>query len=238
MPPEVISGHYRPVAATDVDAVARTFEAAWQDPEIPRRQYESVVKQELEDLKRGKWSAPFKALRDIFGNMRGINQEWSLLDVGASSGYYLDVLRAIGFRGAYTALDMSPYYGDLARELYPEIDFKVGSATELPFEDKSFDILLHGACIMCTRDYHKAIREAARVARHIVVFHRTPIYLDDTRTQFFMKTAYGVPSLEIFFNEDEILGSFVNSGLKLVSSVDVFRDGNFAHRSYLLNVGF
>lgn len=232
--PEIISGHYRRVSPSNVNAVADTFADAWQDPEIPRRQYESVVKQELEDLKAGKWSAPFAALREIFGQIRGTGPKDSLLDVGASSGYYSSVLSAIGYRGAYTALDWSTYYADLARELYSEIDFKVGSATELPFEDRSFDIVLHGACLMHLKDHRKAIWEAARVSRGLVIFHRTPVYTDDTPTEAFVKTAYGTPCLEWAFNKYELLGLFYGCGLEPISSVDVFMDGTFGHRSYLL----
>lgn len=234
--PEVISGHYVRVAPEDEESVARTLSVAWQDPEIPRRQYELCTKLELEHLKAGKWIAPFAALRNIFGQMRGVSNESRLLDVGASSGYYSEVLKAIGYRGSYTGLDASPYFVDFARSLYPDIDFRLGSATELILESEPFDIILHGACLMHLKEYERAIFEAAGIAKRYVIFHRTPIYTDGRPRELWLKPAYGVPCYEWKFNEAELLALFAKYGLHMKASADVFMDGSFGHRSYLLSV--
>lgn len=224
----IVSGNYR--RAEPADQVALVD--AWQDPKIPMRQYESVVRGELHRFAWGGVVPPYRLLVNL---LRGVKGK-TLLDVGASSGYYSEVLKIAGLDLKYTGLDYSPYYRDFAQELYPGIHFKVGEAQALPFDDKSFDIVLHSACIMHMPEYEKAIAEAARVARNAVIFHRTPIYTDKTPTEAFVKTAYDVPCIEFHFNEAELLGMFVKYGMTVVTSADVFMDGTFGHRSYLLRV--
>ncbi len=231
-----ISANYLKVEPEDVDSIARTYAPAWQEPHLPQAQYDQCVKEELEAFKAGKPNASY----DTFINLLKFIPAGpkTLLDVGASSGYYSEVLKIRGFQSEYdyTGVDYSPYYKGLALELYPDIKFEVGSATELPFDSKSFDVILHGACIMHIRDYRKAIQEAARVAKTHVLFHRTPVYFDETPTEAFVKTAYGVPCVEFHFNEKDIVGAFYKNGLEIRATADVFLDGNFGHRSYLLAV--
>src|SRR5262245_416814 len=188
-----VSANYKKIEPADWDAFDRVFADAWQEPHLPARQYQACVKDELEGYRTGRANSPF----DCFINLLKFIPAGpkTLLDVGASSAYYSEVLsiRGFGAEYAYTAVDFSTYYKDLAGQLFPGIKFEIGSALELPFPANSFDVVLHGACIMHLRRYERAIAEAVRVAKHWVIFHRTPIYLDDTPTEGFVKTAYGVP---------------------------------------------
>lgn len=233
-----VSAHYRKIQPEDVESVARTLADAWMSPTLPAEQWESVVKEELVSFARRRAVAPYDTLREILKPIMNFSgNETRLLDVGASSGYYREVLKMIGFKCNYTALDFSTYYKDLAEKLYPGIQFEVASADSLPFENKSFDVVLHGACIMhLPLTYEVGISEAARVTKEYVILHRTPIYTDDTPTEFFMKTAYGVPCIETHFNETELLTLFHKHRLYPEATADVFMDGNFGHRSYLLRV--
>lgn len=234
-----VSDNYIKLASEEeVRVMSRVYSKAWQSPAMPDAQYEAVVKGELEAFKRGKSVRPYEALGTMLQRIPWLNAETTrLLDVGASSGYYREVLSVLKFKCDYTALDFSPYYKDLALTLFPGIQFEVGSADELPFESKSFAIVLSGACIMhLPLTYEKAIAEAARVASDYVILHRTPIYKDDTPTEFFVKTAYGTPCVEGHFNEAHLLDIFERTGLKVEAETDVFMDGNFGHRTYLLKV--
>ncbi len=232
-----ISENYRKLEADQIPVIASVYADAWQDPEIPQRQYDACVKQELEDFRRFKPNAPFDTLGVLLGLLSKLNApETRLLDVGASSGYYKEVLGLLNFACQYTAVDYSVYFQGFAEATFPGIDFHLGSATDLPFEDKSFDIVLHGAAIMHIQDYAKAIAEAVRVARRYIIFHRTPVFTDFTQTEAFVKTAYGVPCFEWHFGETELWRLFLESRLTLIDMKDVFRTDNFAHRSYLLAV--
>jgi len=232
-----ISTNYRELTSAEVPEVAARCAEAWQSPEIPLRQYESCVKGELERWRRGESIAPFDKLVQCWRSMDWApNYYPSLLDVGASSGYYREVLKERDIRTIYTGCDYSPSFGDMARRLFPGMLYDIADATNLPYEDNAFDIVLHSACIMHMADYEKAIAEAARVARRFVIFHRTPIVLDGP-TRYFEKEAYGVPCLEIHFNELDLLCFFEQHRLSSVRAAEtIFWDAlnNYGHRIYVL----
>lgn len=229
-----ISTNYRELAHSEVEAVAAECASAWQDPQIPRRQYELAAKPELDKYRNQQPVAPFdalvKCLRQI--PLKHTGSRSKILDVGASAGYYRAVLRMSGYFMQYTGCDFSEAFKDLAEELYPDMAFDVADARHLPYHDDFFEIVLNGAVIMHCREYEQVIRETARVASRYVIFHRTPITTGPT--SYWHKEAYGIPCLEIHFNEAELLRIFDSHRLRLIHSEDVFRDGNFGHRSYLL----
>ncbi len=227
-----ISGNYESSESADEKLVN-----GWQDPKIPERQYRTVVKPEIKAFRAGQPIAPYDALRRILAKIPDMNRpETTLLDVGASSAYYSEVLQIIGFQCMYTAIDYSAGFAEFANALYPDVDFRVGDATNMPFDNRSFDIVLHGGCLLHIPDMQKTVAEAARVADKYVIFHRTAVYLDDTHTRAFSKIAYDTKVWEVHRNEKEVLAAFWSNDLKLVDQTDSFIDGNFAHRTYLLKV--
>ncbi len=229
-----ISDSYRKLAAEEVPALAFELDSAWQDPAIPRRQWISVVRGELERLRYGQSLKHFDVLVRILKQTGLVNP--TLLETGASSGFYFEILRLLDFPCVYSGSDYSIEYKRLATELFPRIDFHVADTRALPFADSSFDICLSGCCIIHIADYERAIAETARVASKFAVFNRTPI-LEKSSTEFFEKNAYGVRCLEIHFGQDELLGLFNKYGLKLEgfedSSVDA--ESRVHYRTYLLS---
>lgn len=229
-----VSTNYRQLRPDEVEAVAQECQHAWADPAIPRRQYELAVKPELDKYRRGEPVAPYdalvKCLRQIPLKYTGVRSK--ILDVGCSSGYYRAVLRMSGYFMQYTACDFSPEFKELAEELYPDMAFGVADARHLPHHDDFFEVVLNSAVIMHVAEYEQVIRETARVAKNYAIFHRTPIV--DGPTKYYVKDAYSVPCIEIHFNERELRGIFDSNGLTLIHSEDVFREGSFGHRSYLL----
>lgn len=232
----LISTNYRQLAPDEIDRVAEECAEAWQDPNIPMRQYELAVKQELEGYRNGSPCAPYDALVKCMRRIpiKVLVAKPRFLDAGASSGYYSEVLKIAKFDVRYTGLDLSPAFKALAYKLYPSIDFTVGDSRSLCFHDDWFEIVLSSACLMHVREYEQVIQEAARVSQKYVIFHRTPIVADGP-TAFFVKAAYQIPVLEIHFNEEELLALFAAHGLRAMFATDVFRqhDG-FCHRTYLL----
>lgn len=229
-----ISTNYRELQSSEVATVAAECAQAWTDPAIPARQYELAVKPELDKYRKGEPVAPFdalvKCLRQI--PLKHTGSRSKLLDVGASGGYYRQVLRMSGYFMQYTGCDFSEAFKALAEELYPDMAFAVADARHLPYHDDFYEIVLCGAVLMHCLEYEQVIAETARVASRYVIFHRTPIV--DGPTKYYVKDAYSVPCIEIHFNERELRGIFDSHGLKLVHSEDVFCDGSFGHRSYLL----
>src|SRR5262245_41999195 len=90
---------------------------AWQDPDMQRRQYETVVCHELEAFARDEPIAPYDAfIRLVRGHPLPPGAE--LLDVGASCGYYSQVLDISDIPYLYTGLDYSHHYAELAEKLF------------------------------------------------------------------------------------------------------------------------
>lgn len=234
----IVSTNYRELAPEEVDQVAKECALAWQDPEIPLRQFEQAVKGELEAWRKGKSIAPFDAIvRCMLAIPFAHRVDFpKFLDIGASSGYYSEVLsqRYLFFLN-YTACDYSPAFKELAAKLYPRLPFDVADCTALPYRDDSFDIVLSGACLMHVANYAQAIREAVRVSNRYVIFHRTPI-VPEGPTKFWEKDAYGVRCLEVHFDEAELTELFSENDLTELYRTDVFVDesSGFLHRSYLL----
>ena len=232
-----ISEHYRQLEAGEVSGLAAKYADAWKDPLLPWRQHSLVVARELERFRHGEPIKPYAVLLECLKTLPvELNRPTArLLDVGASTGYYSEVLRLSGWQCDYTALDYSQSYKDAAEALFPSIHFEVGDARELPFDSDSFDIVLHGACIMHCADYERAIDEAQRVARKFIIFHRTPVS-EVNPTVFYEKLAYGIPCIEACFSETELIALFRSRGLQFWARRDVFfnAETRTGHRSYVL----
>ena len=68
--------------------------------------------------------------------------ERSVLDVGSGSGRLLVRMSFLGARSEKLAgIDLLEHEVERARALAPHIDFRVGDATRIPFDDDSFDLV-------------------------------------------------------------------------------------------------
>jgi SAM-dependent methyltransferase len=223
----VISSNYRELKPDEIATVAAECADAWKDPAIPRRQFELVAKRELEQFRNGQPVAPWDALIRCWQHRPlGAMFNPAVLDVGASGGYYNEVLKIAGYSVDYVGVDFSEHFARLADELYPGIAYDVADACHLPFETETFTTVIHSACIMHILDYPKAIQEAARVAERCVIFNKTPLA---AQTTYFRKEAYDVPVVEIWFNETEFLELCKKNDLDLIYTTDCGTN----HRSYL-----
>lgn len=87
-----------------------------------------------------------------------------LLDVGCGSGISTSVWSC-----DCTGIDPSESLIALAKKKYPKIRFYVGRAEELPFPDKSFDVVL---CVTAVHNFHdikKGIIEMKRVGKRLFI---------------------------------------------------------------------
>ncbi|WP_247887246.1 glycosyltransferase [Azospirillum sp. SYSU D00513] len=136
-----------------------------------------------------------------------------LLEVGCGSGYYSEVFgHLLNDKVRYTGLDYSQSMIDMACRRYPKAHFLQGDATNLPFEDGSFDIVFNGVSLMHILGYRDAIAQSRRVARRFCVFHTVPVLMN-RETTYLRKLAYGRPVAEVIFNEQELLSLFSANGL-------------------------
>ncbi len=208
----------------------------WLSKEIPKLQYETVVKNELEAYAKGAKIAPYDAfVQCLFRIQCPDSRETTFLDVGASGAYYSKIMRIAGFKYNYRACDFSKDFQALAADLYPTVNFDVEDATRLSYHDGQFDIVHSGCCMLHIKDYRSVVFESARVSKRYVLFHRQPI-LYNKPTTYYLKLAYGIPCVEIHFSETEFFMLLRMAGLKIVHLENIFTlpdDGGYSHVSYL-----
>jgi SAM-dependent methyltransferase len=234
----LISGNYRGLSEEEIPEAAARCADAWKNPDLPRRQYTMAVESELNKFENGRSVPPYGALIRCWKQVP--TDKWKrrlpqLLDVGASSAYYNQVLKLAGINVHYTACDYSRAFQELAARLYPAIPFDIAAADNLPYGDSSFDVILHSACIMHIYNWRKAVQEAKRVTGGYVILHRTPVSTVEP-TKAFLKEGYGVEMFEWQFNENELLSVCAGLDLAPVYTTDVSWDEerHCGMRSYLL----
>lgn len=92
-----------------------------------------------------------------------------VLEVGCNSGPNLALIQEQYPETQMAGVDVNAFVIEQAKSIVPGAILKVGEATTLPFEDKSFDVLLYDAVLMYVNDIKKALQEADRVARRAVI---------------------------------------------------------------------
>lgn len=187
---------------------------SWRSDRIPLKQ-RALVQRELQDMYRGQPPVVFGVLADAL--RPHVRPQMQVMEVGCASGYYYEVLEyLLKTRIKYLGVDFSDAMIRLARSLYPGARFEVGDGGALRFEDRSIPVVVSSCVLLHVQEYALHIAEAARVASQIVVFHRTPI-ARRAETRHFKKYAYGVETLELRFNEAELLKICADAELELIT---------------------
>lgn len=221
-PPAPFPGHYVSVDSSYVNDEAATFREAWMDDSIPSKQ-RCLVDEQLAEFTAGRSVPVFDSLIDVLKPVATL--QGPLLEIGCSSAYYSEVLKSRGFLFTYHGCDYSPAFIRLGQRYYPDLPLYVEDATALSFDDDAFDFVISGCCLLHILDFEKAISEAARVARQYVVFHRTPVVLGLPH-QYYRKNAYDIETIEIHFNETELLSLFNRHELQPIRVVTLHRESD------------
>lgn len=93
----------------------------------------------------------------------GIEAGDRVLDVGCGTGAFLRL--AADHAAEVFGVDASSALLDVARELVPEADLRIGDMEDLPFGDDSFDLVTGFNSFFFAADMVAALREAGRVAK-------------------------------------------------------------------------
>lgn len=234
----MISGNYKEVTREEALRIAPQYAEAWTGKEIAERQLEWAAKPEIDKYRKGAAVLPFDALVQCLLRIEKYDGDIGtkkILDVGGASGYYSEILKIAGFKNPYSVLDISEHFKNLCEKNFPGTPFFLGDARELPFDDNTWDILISGCCMLHIPEYEQIVSESVRVAKDWVIFHRTPV-VRGRPTQYFVKEAYGIPCIEIHFEERELLNLFYKHGLMAEYIHDVFwtQDEQYGHKDYLL----
>ncbi|MGV7224409.1 MAG: glycosyltransferase family protein [Nitrospinales bacterium] len=222
IPSEISHGHM----AIKPGQVTEDMKTAWQSEEIPPRQ-RGLVQKELEEMYRNQPPQVYQILADC---LRYISQpKGSILEIGCASGYYYEILEyLLNEKIVYTGVDYSIPLVSMAKDYYPNAKFYAADGAKLPFKDKKFFIAISSCVLLHVPNYREHIRETVRVAQKFVVAHRTPI-CRKRPTQHLRKFAYGVETVELIFNEEEIISEFELQGLKLVNANEYYANDQQDH---------
>ncbi len=112
----------------------------------------------------GRWSV---RLAPLFLDFTGLTDGDRVLDVGCGTGSLIDAIAQRAPHSAIVGIDPSEPFTAYARERFtdPRIKIDLGFATDLPYEEASFDRALSLLVFMFIEDYHKAAQEMRRVTR-------------------------------------------------------------------------
>lgn len=221
-----LKGQITPIEGKEV---SKKLSDGWKSSSIPKRQ-KQLTREELSKMYQGSVVKPFQVLADSIKMLGGEDQ--SIIEIGCSTGYYYEVLTHLLHKKInYTGVDYSKAMIKEATNTYKEVPFKVADATELPFADNSFDMVVSGCCLLHIPEYAKAIAESARISNRWVIFHRTPIV--SGHTKHFKKKAYGVSCVEIHFNENEFIGLCIENKLLLRHTFDINVNAGSSQKTYI-----
>jgi ubiquinone/menaquinone biosynthesis C-methylase UbiE/MoaA/NifB/PqqE/SkfB family radical SAM enzyme len=216
--PSTISYGHTPIQPSQITEGMRS---AWKNEAIPGRQ-RAMVRQELAEMYRGRSAAPFSALATILKPY--IFPGSKVLEIGCASGYYYEILEyLLSTHIDYTGIDYSEAMIAMARDYYPQAQFHTADGSSLFFADHSFHCVISSCILLHVPNYREHIVETVRVAKQYVVASRTPI--SRTRpTRYLKKYAYGLETVELIFNEEELLREFRLNGTKLLKRVEYHTD--------------
>ncbi len=208
-----ISFGHTAISKTEITA---TMESAWQDKDIPTKQ-RTLVQRELAWMYKGKVATQFQVLADIITPYT--TPECSVLEIGCASGYYYEILEyLLNKRIDYTGVDYSETMIAMAKDYYPKVKFFTADGANLSFADRKFHTVISSCILLHVPNYRDHIFETARVADKFIVASRTPI-CKHRPTQYVKKYAYGVETVELVFNEEELIKEFAVNRFKLVNAI-------------------
>jgi MoaA/NifB/PqqE/SkfB family radical SAM enzyme/ubiquinone/menaquinone biosynthesis C-methylase UbiE len=214
--PDRISDGYQEITQAEI---TQTMEAAWKNPTIPLQQ-RALVQKQLDQMYHGEIAVPFQVLANIITPV--IRNGDTLLEIGCASGYYYEILEyLLNKRLTYTGVDYSEAMIELAKEYYPAAAFFAADGANLFFADRQFHTVISSCVLLHVPNWRQHVFETVRVAEKYVVVSRTPVCRNNP-TRYMKKHAYGVETVELLFNEAEIVREFLLHGLELTNAIQYY----------------
>ena len=148
----------------EIDRIGRVY-AKFQSPRIRARWDPRNPGNRLIKLERQHWVGK---LFEQFGTLP-LNGK-RVLEVGCGLGHELDAMRAFGAQSDdLIGIDLLPDRIAEAKATYPELEFKIGNAERIDYEDGTFDLILVTTLFSSIRDNRMAQGVAREITRVLKV---------------------------------------------------------------------
>ncbi len=212
---QAISSNY---SDASISEITESQELAWKSDMIPIRQ-RALIQRELKGLYENNIPFHYRVLSESLKAIAG--NHCKIAEIGCASGYYYEILEyLLGLEIDYTGIDFSKPLLDMAKNYYPKAKFCNADGANTPFVDRHFDIVISSCVLLHVKQYFSHLIETTRIADKFVVLHRTPVSRQ-RETRFYNKTAYGIDTFEIRFNENEIVLAVINLGFELIGCYEI-----------------
>jgi SAM-dependent methyltransferase len=109
------------------------------------------------------WSGLADPARKVVAEAAAVGRGTRLLDVGCGTGEFCHFGQERG--AVVSGIDASAGMIELARQIVPKADFRVGGMESLPWADNTFDVVTGFNSFQFAADTRAALAEASRVAR-------------------------------------------------------------------------
>jgi ubiquinone/menaquinone biosynthesis C-methylase UbiE len=104
----------------------------------------NLIADQFAGTRKYNWPEVTQTLNEILSHFEH-KQKIKVLDIGCGAGRVYDFFK--GYQVDYTGVDISKELIGIAKKSYPREKFIVADATELPFQDNSFDLVFSIATI-------------------------------------------------------------------------------------------
>ena len=183
-----------------------------------------VASHQMKELKNGQVHPLFKAFGELLALIEpehcGTSPGLSLLDVGCGCGYYSEIIEY--YRPGvfeYQGCDYNPGMIAKAKKLWPGRSFVQQDARTLQYSDRSFDVVMSGACIAHIEQWKQALGEICRVSKQWLILHRNPIQPNNEMTTLKTRLYDGLQVWTRRFNRTELLDFVRCQGFCLIHAV-------------------
>jgi ubiquinone/menaquinone biosynthesis C-methylase UbiE len=203
------------------DDLVRLSEA-WRADDIPDLQ--SVVSDcAVKEFRSGEIVPVFSSLVRILKRLSR-KRIATFLDLACATGYYKEVVGSVLGCTAYHGADYSRAMIDKALAKYPGTPFTVQDATDLTFQDRSFDVVMLSGALEHIPHYERAIQQLCRVSAKWVILHRLPVHagksLENIHT---VGVQYSIRTPRTYFSLDFVINEFRKHGFRMVLNAPTYK---------------